>query len=62
MKELLKRLARLLKKTRPPMTDAELIAQRRSFAYGNVKMHNDDVTREDIAKAAENADRQRIED
>lgn len=35
------------------MTPAELEAQRRSFAYGNVKLHNDNVTREMVDKAAE---------
>lgn len=35
------------------MTDAEREAQRRSFAYGNVNLHNSAVTREMVAAADE---------
>lgn len=43
-----------------PMTDAEREAQRQSFAYGNVKLHNDAITREMVADASERLQR-RIE-
>ena len=35
------------------MTDAEREAQRRSFAYGNVHLHNPVITREMVDAAAE---------
>ncbi len=35
------------------MTPAEREAQRRSFVYGNVKLSNDRVTREDVDRAAD---------
>ncbi len=43
------------------MTPAEQEAQRRSFAYGNAKIENDDVTRAMVDQAAERieADRKR---
>ncbi len=43
------------------MTPAEQEAQRRSFAYGNAKIENDDVTRTMVDQAAERieADRKR---
>ncbi len=36
------------------MTSEEQEEQRRSFAYGNLKLHNPNITREDIDRAAEN--------
>jgi hypothetical protein len=36
------------------MTDAEREEQRRSFAYGNLKLHDETVTREQIDRAADN--------
>ena len=42
-------LARALK----PMTDDERERQRRSFAFGNVSIHNPDVTREMVDEVAE---------
>lgn len=36
-----------------PISKDETEKQRRSFAYGNVKMHNDDVTREMIDAIAD---------
>ncbi len=43
------------------MTPAEQEAQRRSFAYGNAKIENDNVTRAMVDQAAERieADRKR---
>jgi hypothetical protein len=35
------------------LTPEDKEAQRRSFAYGNAKLHNPKVTREDIDRAAE---------
>jgi hypothetical protein len=35
------------------MTTAEREQQRRSFAYGNAKIENDRITKETIARAAE---------
>jgi hypothetical protein len=42
-KELDDLLARV--RNAPPMTDEELAAQRRSFAYGNASFENPDITR-----------------
>lgn len=36
-----------------PMTPEEREEQRRDFAYGNVKLHNENITREMIDRAAE---------
>lgn len=41
------------------MTPEELEAQRRSFAYGNLKIDKPSVTREDIDRAVEELERQR---
>lgn len=35
------------------MTDAEREEQRRSFAYGNVKLHNPNLTREQVDATAD---------
>lgn len=35
------------------MTDAEREEQRRDFAYGNVKLHNPNLTREQVDAAAD---------
>jgi len=35
------------------MSEDEKEEQRRSFVYGNLKLHNPDVTRRDIDKASE---------
>ena len=35
------------------MTLAQMEEQRRSFAYGNTKIENDDITRETIDREAE---------
>src|SRR3972149_3470230 len=37
---------------RAAMTEKEREAQRQSFAYGNVHLHNATITREDVAQAA----------
>ena len=42
----------LLRKATNKMSDAEREAQRESFVYGNVHMHNEDVTREMVAEVA----------
>ena len=41
----------------PDMTKEEMDFQRRSFAYGNVNMHNPKVTREMVANLADELDR-----
>ena len=46
-------------RTLPPMTPEEQEAQRRSFAYGNLRLSGIEVTREDIDLAAEKLDRER---
>ena len=47
-------LNRLLEKTKNArMTRAQKEEQRRSFAYGNTKIENDDITRETIDREAE---------
>lgn len=38
------------------MTSEEKEAQRQSFAYGNVKLHNDKITREMISKCSQDLD------
>ncbi len=44
------KLLRLLKRARKHLsTPEELEAQRQSFAYGNVKLHNPSITREQVA-------------
>jgi len=50
MSEELKRLIEFAK--RVIMSDAEREAQRRSFAYGNIKIENDMVTREIVDEEA----------
>ena len=40
-----------------PMTPDDEEKQRRSFAYGNSKIENEDITRELIEKQAENIQR-----
>lgn len=48
------RLPELIEKARAiVMTPAEEEEQRRSFAYGNLKLHNPSLTRADIDTAAE---------
>ncbi len=48
------RIERLIIEARSvTMTPQEWEAQRRSFAYGNTKLANDDVTRESIDREAE---------
>lgn len=46
------KIARILAKWQQ-MTDREREEQRKSFAYGNVKLSNDDITRETIEKVSE---------
>lgn len=45
--------AELVKKMTGPMTPKEQAEQRINFAYGNVALHNPEVTREDVERAAE---------
>jgi hypothetical protein len=53
-KQLHTRLKRILDKVRGhTMTSREKEEQRRSFAYGNVALHNPEITHEDIDRAAE---------
>lgn len=40
-------------KTLPPMTSEQVREQRISFAYGNAKLSNDDVTREMVERAVD---------
>ena len=42
-------------------TDAEREEMRRSFAYGNTAIENDDITREMIDREADKLDRERDE-
>jgi len=47
-------LARLLEMAkRAEMTPEQVEEQRRSFAYGNTKIENQDITRETVDRAAE---------
>ena len=47
-------LDRLLEKSKNArMTQAQKEEQRRSFAYGNTKIENDDITRDTINREAE---------
>lgn len=47
-------LKRLIERARRVvMTDADREAQRRSFAYGNIKIENDMVTRDIVEQEAE---------
>ena len=49
-----KELDLLLEKTRTVrMTQAQMEEQRRSFAFGNAKIENDDITRDTINREAE---------
>ncbi len=46
-------LERLIKKAKSiQMTTEEKEIQRQSFAYGNAKIENDDITKEFVAEAA----------
>lgn len=62
-----KLLSRLLKEAlekakEKPMPDEERREQRVSWAYGNVHMHNEDVTRDLVEKVAkESLERKRID-
>ena len=48
------RLENLLEKAkRIKLTASQLEAQRRSFAYGNTRLENEQITRETVNKAAE---------
>lgn len=51
MSKILEELLRSAKSA--TMTTAEREQQRRSFAYGNAKIENDRITKETIARAAE---------
>lgn len=56
------KLAKLLAKARAyVMSDAEREAQRQSFAYGNVKLHNPTITREQVAYISNAMERTREE-
>lgn len=43
------------------MTDKEKEKQRRSFVYGNLKLHNPKITRKDIDEAADRLNNQSME-
>ena len=51
MSKKLRELLKKAKKTR--MTDTEQEQQRRSFAYGNANIENDEVSRETVKREAE---------
>lgn len=49
----LKKITRMLLRRRGKMSKREREEQRRSFAFGNVKLSNEEVTRDMIDAAAE---------
>jgi len=53
-----RKLLKLIEKLRGKViSDTERAAQRISFAYGNVKLHNDKITREMVEEQSDNVDR-----
>lgn len=57
-----RKLKRLLEQARiRVISDEERAAQRISFAYGNTKLSNDNITRELVEAGAQNVDRRLID-